>query len=79
MLDLLRNFLMGLEGDEGEKAGANPCETSVLRLCSLQPYALLRRTRSENEFAGLALPMERRSVKCEGRLLECREKRKVKR
>ena len=40
------------------KDSANPCETLVLRLCGLQPYAPLRRTRSESAFARLYSPSE---------------------
>ena len=57
--------MLCVKATEGGKVQANPCETSVLRLCILQPYAPLRcsacrgsasdasadRIRSENKFA----------------------------
>jgi len=40
-----------VEATDGREDRANPLEASVLRLCTLQPYAPLHRTRSESAFA----------------------------
>ena len=50
--------MLCVKATEGGKVQANPCETLVFRLCLLQPYAPLRRTRSESVFACPVLSKE---------------------
>ena len=45
--------MLCVKATEGGKVQANPCETSVFRSRTMRPYAPLRRTRSESEFAEL--------------------------